>query len=86
MLIVTDVYPAREEPIQGVDGEIIANAAKTYGHKNVHYIKDKKDIPDFVLKNLSKDDLIITLGAGDIYKYGEELITRLKKDKPAKKK
>lgn len=86
MLIVTDVYPAREEPIQGVDGELIAEAAKTFGHKNVHYIKDKKDVPEFVMKNLSGDDLIITLGAGDIYKFGEELISRFKKDKTAKKK
>jgi UDP-N-acetylmuramate--alanine ligase len=86
MLVVTDVYPAREEPIQGVDGELIANAAKTYGHKNVHYIKDKKDIPDFLMKNLGKDDLIVTLGAGDIYKFGEELIAKLKNEKPAKKK
>ncbi len=86
MLIVTDVYPAREEPIQGVDGELIAEAAKTFGHKNVHYIKDKKDVPEFVMKNLSGDDLIITLGAGDIYKFGEELISRFKKEKTAKKK
>jgi UDP-N-acetylmuramate--alanine ligase len=33
VLVVTDVYPAREEPIQGITGELIANAAKQYGHK-----------------------------------------------------
>lgn len=81
MLIVTDIYPAREEPIQGVDGELIASAAKNYGHKNVYYIKDKKDIPSFIEKNIGNNDLIITLGAGDIYKYGEEIINKLKKSK-----
>ncbi len=86
MLIVTDVYPAREEPIQGVDGELIAEAAKKFGHKNVYYLKDKKDVPDFLIKNLGKDDLVITLGAGDVYKFGEEFITKLKKQKVSKKK
>jgi UDP-N-acetylmuramate--alanine ligase len=85
MLVVTDIYPAREEPIQGVDGELIANATKNYGHKNVHYIKDKKDIPSFIEKNIGTNDLVITLGAGDIYKYGEELINKLKKTKSSKK-
>ena len=42
VLVVTDVYPAREEPIQGVSGELIANAAKEFGHKQVHYVPDKK--------------------------------------------
>ena len=85
ILIVTDIYPAREEPIQGIDGELIANAAKNYGHKHVHYIKNKKDVPSFVEKNIGTNDLIITLGAGDIYKYGEEIINRLTKTKSTKK-
>jgi len=85
MLIVTDIYPAREEPIQGVDGNLIAEAAKKFGHKNVHYIKDKEDVPEFLLKNIGKDDLVITLGAGDIYKYGEIFIDKLKKIKNVKK-
>ena len=42
ILIVTDVYPAREEPIQGITGELIVNAAKEFGHKNANYLKDKK--------------------------------------------
>lgn len=85
MLIVTDIYPAREEPIQGVDGNLIAEAAKKFGHKNVNYIKNKEDVPEFLLKNIGKDDLVITLGAGDIYKYGEMFIDKLKKIKNVKK-
>lgn len=79
VFICTDVYPAREEPIPGVTGELIANATKKFGHKNVHYVADKKDIPA-VLNEIKKDgDIIITMGAGDIWKYGEQFVEMLKK-------
>jgi len=81
VLVVTDVYPAREEPIQGVTGELIANAAKSFGHKQVHYVADKKDVPGFLLKIQQPADIIITMGAGDIWKFGEEFIKQLKAKK-----
>lgn len=77
VFICTDVYPAREEPIAGVSGELIVKAAKKFGHKNALYVPDKKDIPA-VLTDLKKDgDIIITMGAGDIWKYGEEFVKRI---------
>ncbi|MBI4535485.1 MAG: UDP-N-acetylmuramate--L-alanine ligase [Ignavibacteriae bacterium] len=78
VLVLTDVYPAREEPIQGITGELIANTAMELGHKQVHYIADKKQVPDFLMKIKKKGDIIITMGAGDIWRYGEEFIKRLK--------
>jgi UDP-N-acetylmuramate--alanine ligase len=81
VFICTDVYPAREEPIEGVSGELISNAAKKFGHKNVIYVKDKNDIPA-VLKSIKKDgDIIVTMGAGDIWKYGETFVNTLKEEK-----
>lgn len=74
VLIVTDVYPAREEPIQGITGELIANAAKQFGHKETHYIPDKKNVPAFLKTIAREDDIVITMGAGDIWKYGEEFL------------
>lgn len=77
IFICTDIYPAREEPIEGITGELIANAAKKFGHKNVFYVQDKNDIPD-LLKEIKQDgDIIITMGAGDIWKYGEKFIEML---------
>lgn len=81
VLIVTDVYPAREEQIQGVTGELIANAAKQFGHKEVHYVPDKKNVPDFLLKIIKRGDIVVTMGAGDIYKFGEEFLSKLKTNK-----
>jgi len=78
VLVLTDVYPAREEPIQGVTGELIANAAKQFGHKDVHYIQDKKQLPEYLKKNTRSGDIVITMGAGDIWKFGEEFLEQLK--------
>jgi len=77
VVIVTDVYPAREEPIQGVTGELIVNAAKMFGHKDVRYVPDKKDVPDVLLSLARPGDIVITVGAGDIWKCGEEFIHKL---------
>ena len=81
VLVLTDIYPAREEPIQGITGELIANTAKEYGHKQVHYVADKKQVPDFLMKTKQPGDIIITMGAGDIWKFGEEFIRQLKSEK-----
>ena len=77
VLIVTDVYPAREEPIQGVTGELIAHAAEQFGHKDVHYVPDKKQVPRHLLSLVKKGDIVITMGAGDIWKYGEEFLKEM---------
>jgi len=81
VLVVTDVYPAREEPIQGVTGELIINAAKRFGHKDAHYVPDKKMIPDHLQSIVRSGDIVITMGAGDIWKFGEEFLSQLKSKK-----
>jgi UDP-N-acetylmuramate--alanine ligase len=74
LFICTDIYPAREEPIDGVTGELIADAAKNFGHKNVIYEPDKNKLPELLMEVQKKDDIIITMGAGDIWKYGEKFV------------
>tara|TARA_R100001086_G_scaffold249467_1_gene189280 strand:- start:4831 stop:6207 length:1377 start_codon:yes stop_codon:yes gene_type:complete len=77
VLVITDVYPSREKPIEGVTGKLISDTAEQYGHKNVIYVEDKADVTN-TLKEISKSgDIIITMGAGDIYKYGEEFVNEL---------
>ncbi len=77
VLVVTDIYPAREEPIQGVTGELIVNAAKQFGHKDVYYVPDKKQVPAFLQTIVKQGDIVITMGAGDIWKFGEEFLKQL---------
>ncbi len=80
VFICTDIYPAREKPIEGVTGEMIANITKKYGHKNVIYVPDKKDVPKILMELKKKDDIIVTMGAGDIWKYGERFVELLKEE------
>ena len=74
VLFVTPIYPAREKPIEGVSGKMIADAAIQNGHRFVNYIESNEDIVTEVRKVLKEDDIVITLGAGSIYKYGEKLL------------
>ena len=78
VFICTDVYPAREKPIEGITGELIANAAKNFGHKNVYYEPDKTKIPELLKSIYKKGDIVITLGAGDIWKLGEKFVEYLR--------
>ncbi len=79
VFICTDVYPAREKPIEGVTGELIAEAARKFGHKNVIYVDDKNKIPEKLFEIKRNDDIIITMGAGDIWRLGEKFVGLLKK-------
>lgn len=77
VFVCTDIYPAREIPIEGITGDLIASTAKKFGHKDVNYIADKKEVPGFLNKIKKDGDIIITMGAGDIWKYGEQFVTML---------
>ncbi len=74
VVFITDVYPAREKPIQGVTGELIAKAAEKKGLKNVYYVENKEDIPLKIKEIIQKDDIIMTIGAGDIWKIADKLL------------
>ncbi len=78
IFICTDVYPARELPINGISGELIAEAARKFGHKNVIYVKDKNEIPHKLLEIKRDGDIIVTMGAGDIWKFGEKFVELIK--------
>ena len=71
-----DVYPSREAPIPGVTGEIVADAARRAGHAAVIYTHEKKRVVDTLEQTLTSGDLLVTLGAGDVVKFGEEYLRR----------
>lgn len=77
LLIVTGIYGARELPIAGVSGELVIEAAKKAGHSEVRYIPEKGEIIS-ELKNLCRSgDMVITLGAGDIWKVAKDYFEQL---------
>ncbi len=74
ILIVTDVYAAREQPIEGISGKLLADAARDAGHRNVHYIEQVSNVAEQVLAVLQENDLVLTMGAGDVWKVGLALL------------
>lgn len=77
MLIVTDIYPSREKPVKNVTGELVAEAAKKSGHKQVEYVKDKGRIAGFLKEKLKEGDLVLVMGAGDIYRLSPQIINEI---------
>lgn len=77
-LVVTDIYPSREKPMPGVTGKLVADAAVSFGHKQVKYIKDKEKAAAYILKRVRRGAMVVTLGAGDIWKTGEKILRGLK--------
>ena len=77
-LILTDVYSAGEEKISGVSGESILKEVLSTTNQAVSYIPKREDIAAAIKDQLSPGDLVITMGAGDIFKTGEELLEALK--------
>lgn len=74
VVIITDIYPAREKPIEGVTGRLIVDELIALGHKNVLYIPKIDDLKQEI-KNILKDgDIFITIGAGNICDVAELLI------------
>jgi UDP-N-acetylmuramate--alanine ligase len=76
-LVVTDIYASREKPMEGITGRLIADAAVKSGHRRVEYFMRPRDIVRFVTQKAGKGDMVITLGAGDIWKTGEKILKAL---------
>jgi UDP-N-acetylmuramate--alanine ligase len=71
LAVVTDVYPSREAPIEGVTGELVAEAARRAGHPAVSYVPEKTRVGAELEARLLAGDVLLTLGAGDVLRFGE---------------
>jgi UDP-N-acetylmuramate--alanine ligase len=78
-LFVTDIYAASEDPIEGVTSEALTEAIKRYGHKNARYIGALDGAAEILREHVHEGDLVITLGAGPVYRAGEQLLSLLGK-------
>ncbi|MBI5586920.1 MAG: UDP-N-acetylmuramate--L-alanine ligase [Deltaproteobacteria bacterium] len=80
-LILTEIYAAGEEKIEGVSGEVLYNGIKGYGHKDVSFMPDATKIPEFLEGVTIPGDMVITLGAGDVWKTGVKFLEMMKNKK-----
>ena len=77
ILVVTDVFPAREDPIEGINGKMVADFAKNSGHKNVFYIENLENLEKKLDNLCQPNDMIITIGAGNIWRYADSYMNHL---------
>ena len=73
-LILTHIYSAGEDPIPGVSGKNLAESIKATTGKDVTYIDSFARLEEYLFKNCKPGDLVITMGAGDVFRIGEELV------------
>ena len=78
VIIVSDIYSAGESPIEGVSADIIISAIEKHEGRKVIYLPTKQEIVDYLAQTAQSGDMILTMGAGDIWNAGVELVNRLK--------
>ncbi|MFV0519536.1 MAG: UDP-N-acetylmuramate--L-alanine ligase [Lachnospirales bacterium] len=72
-VLLLDIYAAREQDLGVVSSKLLAEKINEYSN-NAIYFKDKLECINFLKETAQKDDIIITLGAGDVYRLGEEFL------------
>ncbi|MCG6908972.1 MAG: UDP-N-acetylmuramate--L-alanine ligase [Deltaproteobacteria bacterium] len=74
LLLVLPIYPAGEEKIDGVDGHDLCTDIMAHGHKQVLCVEDMDEAVACLQEHLADRDIVLTLGAGDVWKVGEKLL------------
>ncbi len=75
---VLDIYAASEQPIEGVSGEALAQRIRDFGHRQVEFTGTIDNAVEAVLRNAQAGDLVLTLGAGNVWQAGEKLLAKLR--------
>jgi len=87
-LIINDIFPAGEEPIEGIHSEGIVEGVRKFGHKNAEHVATAKETLKRLSQVLQPGDVCMTLGAGNVWELGRDLLAnlpeRLRKGKPGK--
>jgi len=73
-LILMEIYSAQERPIEGVNSEALLFAIRNAGNSSARLYKDSSEILGYLRENAREGDVIITIGAGSVYKIGEEFL------------
>jgi UDP-N-acetylmuramate--alanine ligase len=78
ILLVLPIYAAGEKKIEGVTGRSLCEGIQAHGHKEVYCADKMKNAVDHLKENLRPGDVLLTLGAGDVWKIGMKILKELK--------
>ena len=81
-VFVLDIYAASEKPIEGVTAEALVERIRQFGHRCVEYVGTLDRGVDALLAAAGTDDLVLTLGAGNVWQAGEKVLERLRAGGP----
>lgn len=77
LLVVLPIYAAGEKKIKGVEGHTLFEGIRSHGHREVVYMQDFETAVSYLKKVLTQSDILLTLGAGDVWKVGEMILKEL---------
>jgi UDP-N-acetylmuramate--alanine ligase len=77
VILVTDIYSAGEEPLTGVSASALAHALSDHGHRHATYAGDLRTATERLAAESRPGDVVLTLGAGNVWTAGEELLRRM---------
>lgn len=80
VLVLTDIYPAGEQPIEGVTSEALARGIRKHGQKDVTHVAEKDQLVEHLFGIIRPGDIVLTMGAGNIWQAGEDLLRKMGKD------
>ncbi len=70
---ILDIYPAGEKPVEGISSEKLVKDIKKAGNTNVRYVDDPDAFVDSMGRELTEGDILLTSGAGNVWKYGDRI-------------
>jgi UDP-N-acetylmuramate--alanine ligase len=83
VVLITEVYGAGESPIRGVSGALIWKGVRALGHPQALFLPHREELAGEMLRHVRAGDVVLTLGAGDVWKAGEQLLKALQEGEAA---
>jgi UDP-N-acetylmuramate--alanine ligase len=77
VLLITDIYAASEDPIEGITAKVMADNVERFGHRHVEYVGALSNAAPRLKQVVQPGDLVLTLGAGSVWQAGEELLKNI---------
>jgi UDP-N-acetylmuramate--alanine ligase len=80
VVLLLDIYPAGETPIEGVTTSALIEKMRSFGHKNAIYAPSYEAIETYVVENVRDGDAVIVMGAGSVTKLSDQLAVKLSRN------